>query len=406
MRRRISSVQEPVGELAARPRPSACTGRAVSPDASRAASAGGAGPSVWYDPTSRPSAAGAVPYPPKPSTASAANCASSAWSLAASAAASRSRRSSVSESATAARRRSCRASCGAPTPRGKYRSKTGSNTGRWPSPCSSAAARPSRSALAVGQAERLDGRARRPRSRRCRSGRRARAAPATRRGQPLRRRRPPSRSHGVQVELGRRLQHVVLVLEERRRACRVRRPRRGCRRRARAACGPSRWSRRPTAPSAGPSRAARRPPAPRTAPAPRRGPGTLSRTMRRSSSSSGKPMWRNRQRRRSASDSSRLAFEVRTTNGRRVAVIVPSSGTVTWKSLSTSRSRPSTSTSALSVSSISSTFGSSPRIAVSSGRGSRNSSLKMSVRVSSHVSSRPARDAQQLLGVVPLVQRA
>ena len=29
----------------------------------------------------------------------------------------------------------------------------------------------------------------------------------------------------------------------------------------------------------------------------------------------------------------------------------------------------------------------------------------MSVRVSSHVSSRPARDAQQLLGVVPLVQR-
>ncbi len=43
----------------------------------------------------------------------------------------------------------------------------------------------------------------------------------------------------------------------------------------------------------------------------------------------------NGQRRRSA-DSSRLAFEVSTTNGRRVALIVPSSGTVTWKSESTS----------------------------------------------------------------------
>ncbi len=73
-----------------------------------------------------------------------------------------------------------------------------------------------------------------------------------------------------------------------------------------------------------------------------------------------------------------------------MAVTVPSSGTVTWKSLSTSRSRPSTSTSALSVSSISSTLGSSPRMAVSRGRVSRNSSLKMSVRVSSHVSSRAA----------------
>lgn len=85
-----------------------------------------------------------------------------------------------------------------------------------------------------------------------------------------------------------------------------------------------------------------------------------------------------------------MALEVSTTNGRRSAVTVPNSGMVTWKSLSTSSSRPSTSTSALSVSSISSTVGSLPRIAVSSGRGSRNSSLKMSVRARSQVSSRPA----------------
>ena len=80
----------------------------------------------------------------------------------------------------------------------------------------------------------------------------------------------------------------------------------------------------------------------------------------------------------SASDSSRVALEVSTTIGRRSAVIVPSSGMVTWKSESTSSSRPSTSTSALSVSSMSSTVGSVRRIAVSSGRASRNSSPKMS----------------------------
>jgi hypothetical protein len=73
---------------------------------------------------------------------------------------------------------------------------------------------------------------------------------------------------------------------------------------------------------------------------------------------------------------------------RRVALMVPSSGTVTWKSDSTSSSRPSTSTSALSISSISSTVGSSRRIAVSSGRGSRNSSENTSSRVASH-DSRP-----------------
>ena len=72
---------------------------------------------------------------------------------------------------------------------------------------------------------------------------------------------------------------------------------------------------------------------------------------------SGKSMCRNRQRRLSASDSSRVALEVSTTNGGRSAVMVPSSGTVTWKSDSTSSSRPSISMSALSVSSMSSTVG-------------------------------------------------
>ena len=83
-----------------------------------------------------------------------------------------------------------------------------------------------------------------------------------------------------------------------------------------------------------------------------------------------------------------MEFDVSSANGRRAAVIVPISGTVTWKSQSTSSSRPSTSTSALSISSMSSTVGSVRRIAVSSGRGSRNSSLNTSSRVSSQ-DSRP-----------------
>ena len=61
--------------------------------------------------------------------------------------------------------------------------------------------------------------------------------------------------------------------------------------------------------------------------------------------------------------------------------MVPSSGTVTAKSLSTSSSRPSISMSALSVSSISSTVGSVRLIAVSSGRANRNSSENTSVFV-------------------------
>ena len=103
--------------------------------------------------------------------------------------------------------------------------------------------------------------------------------------------------------------------------------------------------------------------------------------MRRSNSASGKSMCRNRQRRLSASESSRVALEVNTTSGARSALMVPNSGTVTAKSESTSSSRPSISISALSVSSISSTVGSVRRMAVSSGLLSRNSSPKTSVLV-------------------------
>ena len=52
--------------------------------------------------------------------------------------------------------------------------------------------------------------------------------------------------------------------------------------------------------------------------------------MRRSSSASGKSRCRNRQRRPGASENSRVEFDVNSANGRRVAVTVPISGTVTW----------------------------------------------------------------------------
>ena len=89
-------------------------------------------------------------------------------------------------------------------------------------------------------------------------------------------------------------------------------------------------------------------------------------------------MWRNRHRRFSASDSSRVLFDVNTTSGGRVAAIVPSSGIDTCHSDNTSRSKASVSTSTRSTSSISRTTGSGERIAASSGRGSRKSSVKMS----------------------------
>ena len=116
-------------------------------------------------------------------------------------------------------------------------------------------------------------------------------------------------------------------------------------------------------------------------------------------------MCRNRQRRLSASDSSRVALEVSTTNGVRSAVMVPSSGTVTAKSDSTSSSRPSISMSALSVSSISSTVG----LGAPDGGQQRPGEQEL---LAEHVvlvwsqSSGPGLNTQYLLGVVPLVERA
>ena len=66
-------------------------------------------------------------------------------------------------------------------------------------------------------------------------------------------------------------------------------------------------------------------------------------------------MNRCRQRRRSASDSSRARLEVSTTAGRSCARIVPSSGMLIWKSDSSSSRKASNSSSDLSISSISST---------------------------------------------------
>src|SRR4029450_4753204 len=93
-------------------------------------------------------------------------------------------------------------------------------------------------------------------------------------------------------------------------------------------------------------------------------------------------MYRYRQRRRSASDSSRVALEVSTIRGRWVPATVPSSGMDTWKSDSTSSSSASVSTSTRSTSSISSTTGSAARMASSRGRVSRNGSGKVSASTS------------------------
>src|SRR5438445_1126369 len=96
--------------------------------------------------------------------------------------------------------------------------------------------------------------------------------------------------------------------------------------------------------------------------------GTLSRMISSSSAGAGKSMKRCRQRRLSPSDSSRALFDVSTTSGMCLALTVPSSGTETWKSESTSSRNASNSGSALSISSMSSTTGVSDWIAASSGR--------------------------------------
>ena len=93
------------------------------------------------------------------------------------------------------------------------------------------------------------------------------------------------------------------------------------------------------------------------------------------------------------------------TSGAWRAVRVPSSGMETWKSDRTSSSSASVSTSSRSTSSISSSTGSGARIAASSGRSSRKSSVKMFASVSSQECPVVRLDAQQLLLVVPLIQR-
>ena len=110
----------------------------------------------------------------------------------------------------------------------------------------------------------------------------------------------------------------------------------------------------------------------------------------------------------SASDSSRVLFDVRITIGRCDApTIVPSSGIDTWKSDSTSSSSASVSISTRSTSSMRSTTGSSERIASSNGRVRRNGSLKMSDSTSAQLGLVLAvdLDPQELLLVVPLVER-
>src|SRR6267143_1485389 len=99
--------------------------------------------------------------------------------------------------------------------------------------------------------------------------------------------------------------------------------------------------------------------------------GTLSRMICSSSAGAGKSMKRCKHRRLSPSESSRALFEVSTTSGMCLARTVPSSGTETWKSESTSSRKASNSGSALSISASNSTTGCSAWIAERSGRGER-----------------------------------
>ena len=106
-------------------------------------------------------------------------------------------------------------------------------------------------------------------------------------------------------------------------------------------------------------------------------PGTRACRISISCASDGYGSQRNRQRRRRASDSSRVRLLVRITCGLCRARIVPSSGIVTCHSASTSRRNASKASSARSTSSMSSTGDRSRVIASSSGRLSRNRSLNM-----------------------------
>ena len=99
----------------------------------------------------------------------------------------------------------------------------------------------------------------------------------------------------------------------------------------------------------------------------------------------------------SASLISRALFEVRKTSGRRLARMVPISGTVTWKSESTSSRNASNSGSDLSTSSTSSSCGSSAVIARISGRGTMKCSEKKTL------SSCPTRSAASRSVVAPAI---
>ena len=188
--------------------------------------------------------------------------------------------------------------------------------------------------------------------------------------------------HGAERRLD--VRRVELLLAERRRAP-----------------APSRSSRRARAASAGRAAAAR----PRSGRPRRRAArgrrGRASSMISHSRSTDGWPIQWNRQRRLSASCSSRVRLDVRMTVGRRVATIVPSSGIVTWKSDSSSSRNASNSSSARSISSIRSTTGSSTSIASSSGRRIRKRRSNSSD--SSTVALLRGPDVEQLPRVVPLV---
>ena len=115
-------------------------------------------------------------------------------------------------------------------------------------------------------------------------------------------------------------------------------------------------------------------------------------------------MWRKRQRRFKASDSSRVLLEVRTTNGVDEATTVPSSGIETWKSERISRSSASVSISTRSTSSIRSTTGLGRPIASSSGRAKKELLGEDVLLELIPFLVRIGLDAKQLLLVVPLVK--
>ena len=170
---------------------------------------------------------------------------------------------------------------------------------------------------------------------------------------------------------------------------------------------PSRWSRPSRAPCPAPGGVRRR----RTATAVwisgSVAAGTARRTISTARAGSGKSIQWYRQRRRSASCSSRLRFEVSTTTGGVRAVKVPSSGIVMPASPRNSNSSASNSSSARSISSISSTGGTGPRwrTACRIGRSWRNSAVNRSASVSRVVMRLGQPDRQQLPLVVPFVER-